>query len=151
MIWLTGLSGAGKSTIADAFESRLLFDQGALHLSLTATTFAWGLNRDLGFTDADRVENIRRTAEVAKLMADAGLVVIVALISPFRSERSMARRTAAGSWVLRKCSLMCRWKLLKAETQGFVQKSSARRTAELYRYRFSLRGAGKCRSSNRYQ
>ena len=90
VIWLTGLSGAGKSTIADAFERRL-FDQGALSFILDGDNMRMGLNRDLGFTDADRVENIRRTAEVAKLMADAGLVVIVALISPFRSERSMAR------------------------------------------------------------
>ena len=90
VIWLTGLSGAGKSTIADAFERRL-FDQGALSFILDGDNMRTGLNRDLGFTDADRVENIRRTAEVAKLMADAGLVVIVALISPFRSERSMAR------------------------------------------------------------
>ena len=85
-----GLSGAGSQRIADAFERRL-FDQGALSFILDGDNMRTGLNRDLGFTDADRVENIRRTAEVAKLMADAGLVVIVALISPFRSERSMAR------------------------------------------------------------
>ena len=74
-------------------------------ISLTATICA-GLNKDLGFTEADRVENIRRTAEVAKLMADAGLVVVVAMISPFRSERDMARSTLkAGGFaeVFREC------------------------------------------------
>ena len=90
VIWLTGLSGAGKSTVADALERRL-FDRGVLSYILDGDNMRSGLNRDLGFTEADRVENIRRTAEVTKLMADAGLVVIVALISPFRSERSMAR------------------------------------------------------------
>ena len=90
VIWLTGLSGAGKSTVADALEQRL-FDRGIHSYILDGDNMRSGLNRDLGFTDADRVENNRRTAEVAKLMADAGLVVVVALISPFRSERETAR------------------------------------------------------------
>lgn len=90
VIWLTGLSGAGKSTVADAFERRL-YKKGIHSYILDGDNMRTGLNRDLGFTEGDRVENIRRTAEVAKLMADAGLVVIVALISPFRSERGMAR------------------------------------------------------------
>ena len=95
VIWLTGLSGSGKSTVADAFERRL-FDQGVHSFILDGDNMRTGLNRDLGFTEGDRVENIRRTAEVAKLMAGAGLVVIVALISPFRSERSMARELLKG-------------------------------------------------------
>lgn len=95
VIWLTGLSGAGKSTVADAFERRL-YDRGIHSYILDGDNMRTGLNRDLGFTQGDRVENIRRTAEVAKLMADAGLVVIVALISPFRSERSMARSLLDG-------------------------------------------------------
>ena len=90
VIWLTGLSGSGKSTVADALESRL-HDMGVHSYILDGDNIRAGLNKDLGFTDADRVENIRRTAEVAKLMADAGLVVITAFISPFRSERDMAR------------------------------------------------------------
>lgn len=90
VIWLTGLSGSGKSTVADALE-RKLHEMGIHSYILDGDNIRTGLNKDLGFTDADRVENIRRTAEVAKLMADAGLVVITAFISPFRSERDMAR------------------------------------------------------------
>ncbi|WP_430408211.1 adenylyl-sulfate kinase [Hydrogenophilus thiooxidans] len=90
VVWLTGLSGAGKSTIADLLE-RQLYAQGVRTYLLDGDNLRTGLNRDLGFTDADRVENIRRAAEVAKLMTDAGLVVIVALISPFCAERQMAR------------------------------------------------------------
>jgi bifunctional enzyme CysN/CysC len=90
VIWLTGLSGAGKSTIAEAFE-RQLYAEGIHSYVLDGDNLRTGLNRDLGFAEGDRVENIRRSAEVAKLMADAGLVVIVALISPFRSEREMAK------------------------------------------------------------
>ena len=90
VIWLTGLSGSGKSTVADALESRL-HAMGIHSYLLDGDNIRGGLNKDLGFTDADRVENIRRTAEVAKLMVDAGLVVITAFISPFRSERDMAK------------------------------------------------------------
>lgn len=89
-IWLTGLSGSGKSTIANLLEKRLHADGRHTYL-LDGDNLRHGLNRDLGFTEADRVENIRRVAEVAKLMVDAGLVVIVSFISPFRSERDMAR------------------------------------------------------------
>jgi bifunctional enzyme CysN/CysC len=91
VIWLTGLSGSGKSTVADALESRL-HAMGIHSYLLDGDSIRGGLNKDLGFTEADRVENIRRTAEVAKLMVDAGLVVITAFISPFRSERDMAKR-----------------------------------------------------------
>jgi len=90
VIWLTGLSGSGKSTVADALAQRL-HGQGIRTYVLDGDNVRHGLNKDLGFTDADRVENIRRVAEVAKLMVDAGLVVITAFISPFRSERRMAR------------------------------------------------------------
>ena len=89
-LWFTGLSGAGKSTIANLVERRLLAD-GFHTILLDGDNVRHGLNRDLGFTDADRVENIRRVAEVAKLMMDAGLVVLVSFISPFRAERQMAR------------------------------------------------------------
>ncbi|MEM7080486.1 MAG: sulfate adenylyltransferase subunit CysN [Pseudomonadota bacterium] len=90
VLWFTGLSGSGKSTVANAVE-QALFEQGKRTYILDGDNIRHGLNNDLGFTDADRVENIRRVAEVAKLMADAGLIVITAFISPFRSERDMAR------------------------------------------------------------
>jgi bifunctional enzyme CysN/CysC len=89
-VWLTGLSGSGKSTIADLLEKRL-HAEGRHTYTLDGDNVRHGLNRDLGFTDADRVENIRRVAEVARLMVDAGLIVIVSFISPFRAERAFAR------------------------------------------------------------
>ncbi|MCX4746935.1 sulfate adenylyltransferase subunit CysN [Kitasatospora sp. NBC_01287] len=91
VVWLTGLSGAGKSTIANALE-RHLHGLGKRTYLLDGDNVRHGLNRDLGFTEADRVENIRRVAEVAALMVDAGLIVLVSFISPFRAERNMARR-----------------------------------------------------------
>jgi bifunctional enzyme CysN/CysC len=90
VLWFTGLSGAGKSTIADGVEKRLTALGRHTYL-LDGDNVRHGLNRDLGFTDADRVENIRRVAETAKLFVDAGLIVLVSFISPFRSERDMAR------------------------------------------------------------
>ena len=90
VLWLTGLSGSGKSTIANALE-RQLYAEGKKTYVLDGDNIRHGLNKDLGFTDKDRVENIRRVAEVAKLMCDAGLIVITAFISPFRAEREMAR------------------------------------------------------------
>ena len=90
VVWLTGLSGAGKSTIANIVESKL-HTLGVRTYLLDGDNVRHGLNRDLGFTDADRVENIRRIAEVSGLMVDAGLVVLVSFISPFRAERRLAR------------------------------------------------------------
>jgi bifunctional enzyme CysN/CysC len=90
LLWFTGLSGAGKSTVANLVE-RKLHHRGRHTYLLDGDNVRHGLNRDLGFTDEDRVENIRRVAEVAKLMVDAGLIVLVSFISPFRSERRMAR------------------------------------------------------------
>jgi bifunctional enzyme CysN/CysC len=91
MLWFTGLSGSGKSTIANALEKKL-FAMGRHTAILDGDNVRHGLNQDLGFTDADRVENIRRVSEVGKLMVDAGLIVLVSFISPFRSERKMARQ-----------------------------------------------------------
>ena len=93
VVWFTGLSGSGKSTIANLLEARLPAEGVHTYL-LDGDNVRHGLNRDLGFTDADRVENIRRVAEVAGLMADAGLVVLASFISPFRAERRMARERA---------------------------------------------------------
>lgn len=90
VLWFTGLSGSGKSTIANLVE-RKLHAQGRHTFLLDGDNLRHGLNQDLGFTDADRVENIRRAGAVAKLMADAGLIVITAFISPFRAERAMVR------------------------------------------------------------
>ncbi len=90
VLWFTGLSGSGKSTIANLVE-RALFAEGRHTYLLDGDNVRHGLNRDLGFTDADRVENIRRVGEAAKLFVDAGLIVLVSFISPFRSERRMAR------------------------------------------------------------
>jgi bifunctional enzyme CysN/CysC len=90
VVWFTGLSGSGKSTIANMLEKRLAAEGRHTYL-LDGDNVRHGLNRDLGFTDEDRVENIRRVAEVSKLMVDAGLIVLVSFISPFRAERRMAR------------------------------------------------------------
>lgn len=90
VLWFTGLSGAGKSTVANRVEAKL-HAMGRRTYMLDGDNVRFGLNRDLGFTDADRVENVRRIAEVAKLFADAGMIVLVSVISPFRGERDMAR------------------------------------------------------------
>ena len=99
VVWFTGLSGAGKSTIAGLVEERLQ-ERCVASYVLDGDVVRAGLSSDLGFSDLDRVENIRRAAEVAALMTDAGLVVLVAFISPFRAERAMAReRFAADEFV----------------------------------------------------
>jgi bifunctional enzyme CysN/CysC len=90
VLWFTGLSGAGKSTIANRLEQKLLA-LGCHTMMLDGDNVRHALNRDLGFTDTDRVENIRRVGEVTKLMTDAGIIVICAFISPFRADRQMAR------------------------------------------------------------
>jgi bifunctional enzyme CysN/CysC len=94
VVWFTGLSGAGKSTIADLVEKALHAD-GRNTFLLDGDNVRHGLNSDLGFTDADRVENIRRIAQVAALMVDAGLIVLVSFISPFQAERALARDLVA--------------------------------------------------------
>ena len=95
ILWFTGLSGSGKSTIANLVEKKLAAEGKHTYL-LDGDNVRHGLNKDLGFTDADRVENIRRVGEAAKLFVDAGLIVLTAFISPFRSERRMARELVGG-------------------------------------------------------
>jgi adenylyl-sulfate kinase len=90
-VWFTGLSGSGKSTLANALEGEL-FKAGAHSYLLDGDNIRFGLSKDLGFTDADRVENIRRIGEVSKLFVDAGLIVLTAFISPFRADRDMVRK-----------------------------------------------------------
>jgi len=90
VLWFTGLSGAGKSTIANALDKKL-HEMGRHTYLLDGDNVRHGLSKDLGFTDEDRVENLRRVAEVSKLMVDAGLIVISAFISPFKTERQLAR------------------------------------------------------------
>lgn len=94
VIWMYGLSGSGKSTLAHRLE-RVLHDEGRLVKVLDGDNVRTGLNKNLGFSDEDRLENIRRVAEVAKLMTDAGLIVLVSFISPFRAERALARSLMA--------------------------------------------------------
>jgi len=89
-IWFTGLSGSGKTTIANLLEKKL-YELGRHTYLLDGDNVRHGLNRDLAFSEVDRVENIRRVAEVAKLMVDAGLLVLVSLISPYRKDRALAR------------------------------------------------------------
>ncbi|MBE0621752.1 MAG: adenylyl-sulfate kinase [Burkholderiales bacterium] len=99
ILWFTGLSAAGKSTIANLVDARL-HALGRHTYLLDGDNVRLGLNRDLGFSDVDRVENIRRIAEVAGLMVDAGLIALVAFISPFRRERAMARKiVGAGEFI----------------------------------------------------
>ncbi|MFM7704578.1 MAG: adenylyl-sulfate kinase, partial [Rubrivivax sp.] len=99
VVWLTGLSGSGKSTIANLVE-KALHARGRHTYLLDGDNVRHGLNRDLGFTPEDRVQNIRRIAEVARLMTDAGLIVLTAFISPYRAERAMARgRFAEGEFI----------------------------------------------------
>lgn len=99
VIWLTGLSGSGKSTLAGALEERL-FAGGHRCYLLDGDNIRHGLNRDLGFSDADRVENIRRVGELCKILVDAGLIVIAGFISPFARDRAMVRHLLeAGEFV----------------------------------------------------
>ena len=136
-LWFTGLSGSGKSTIANLLEKRL-HAEGKHTYILDGDNVRHGLNRDLGFTEADRVENIRRVAEVAKLLVDAGLIVIVAFISPYRAERQFARNLFdPGEFIevfvdtpLEECE--------RRDAKGLYAKARTRRTEKLYRYRQRL-------------
>jgi hypothetical protein len=138
VLWFTGLSGAGKSTIANLVEKKL-HAMGRHSYLLDGDNVRHGLNKDLGFTEADRVENIRRVAEVARLMADAGLIVLTAFISPFRAERALARslHPAGGG--------------RKPRRQGPLCQGAARRAGQLHRHRLALRAAGERRAARQHR
>ena len=150
MLWFTGLSGAGKSTIANLVEKQL-FGIGRHTYLLDGDNVRHGLNRDLGFTDADRVENIRRVAEVARLMTDAGLIVLVSFISPFRAERRMARSLlGAGEFI----EIFVDTPLADgrgARPQGPVSQGARRRDPQFHRHRFALRAAGAAGAAHRHR
>ena len=138
VVWLTGLSGAGKSTIANLLEKRL-HAHGYHTYMLDGDNVRHGLNKDLGFTDADRVENIRRIAEVARLMIDAGLIVLASFISPFRAERRMARELLEENEFL---EVFVDAPLAVAESRdpkGLYKKGAAGTAEEFHRHRFAVR------------
>ena len=137
VFWFTGLSGSGKSTIANLLEKKL-HASGRHTYILDGDNVRHGLNRDLGFTDADRVENIRRVAEVARLMADAGLIVLVSFISPFRAERRMARELMAGWRVHRGLRRHAVRGMRQARPEGALRAGARRHAEELHRGRFAL-------------
>jgi adenylyl-sulfate kinase len=123
VLWFTGLSGAGKSTIANLVEKRL-HALGRHTYLLDGDNVRHGLNKDLGFTEADRVENIRRVAEVARLMVDAGLIVLTAFISPFRAERAHGARAAGRRRVHRGLRRHAAGRGRDARRQGPVQEGA---------------------------
>ena len=149
MLWFTGLSGAGKSTIANLVE-RQLHELGRHTYLLDGDNVRHGLNKDLGFTDADRVENIRRVGEVARLMVDAGLIVLASFISPFRAERRMARALLdEGEFI----EIFVDTPLAVAEARdpkGLYKKARAGRSEELHRHRLPLRAARESRAPHRH-
>ena len=149
VVWFTGLSGSGKSTIANIVESKL-HTSGVRTYLLDGDNVRHGLNRDLGFTDADRVENIRRIAEVARLMVDAGLVVLVSFISPFRAERQLAReRVEQDEFV----EVFVDTPLAVAEAarpEGSLRQGARRSAPQLHRHRVAVRTTRASRGARRH-
>ena len=147
MLWFTGLSGRRQVDHRQPASRRSSHARGRHTYLLDGDNVRLGLNKDLGFTDADRVENIRRVGEVAKLMVDAGLIVLCAFISPFRAERQLVRElVGAGEFVeifvdtpLEVCE--------RARPQGPLRQGRSGGIAELHRHRLALRSRRKIRSS----
>ena len=140
MLWFTGLSGAGKSTIANLVEKRL-HAVGRHTMILDGDNVRHGLNRDLGFTEADRVENIRRVAEVAKLFVDAGLIVLVSFISPYRAERMLAREAVEAEEFLEIFVDTPVDECRRRDPKGLYRRADAGQIAELHRCGRAIRGA----------
>ena len=137
IVWFTGLSGSGKSTIANIVEQRL-HATGHHTMLLDGDNVRHGLNRDLGFTEADRVENIRRVGEVAKLMVEAGLIVLCSFISPYRAERDGGAESGRRRRIHRG---LCRYAdrgMHAARSQGPVRQGQGRHDQELHRLRRAL-------------
>jgi bifunctional enzyme CysN/CysC len=123
VIWLTGLSGAGKTTIANALKQELAADGNKIYI-LDGDVIRRGLSRDLGYTDKDRAENIRRVGEVAKILLDAGVTVIVSMISPFSAEREMVK------------SLFCDHQFIEVFVDTPIEECIKRDTKGLYKRAF---------------
>ena len=140
ILWFTGLSGAGKSTIANLVEAKL-HARGVHTTLLDGDNVRHGLNKDFGFTAADRVENIRRVGEVAKLMTDAGLIVLCSFISPFRAERRLVRDTAAEGEFIEIFVDTPLETAIARDPKGLYRAGAGRRDQELHRRRPALRGA----------
>ncbi len=137
ILWFTGLSGSGKSTIANIVE-RELHARDARTYMLDGDNVRHGLNRDLGFTDVDRVENIRRVGEVAKLFVDAGMIVMCSFISPFRAERRMVRELVGTEEFLEVFIDTPIEECMRARPEGAVRASQCGADQELHRHRLAL-------------
>ena len=133
VLWFTGLSGAGKSTLSTLVDAAL-YERGHHTFVLDGDNMRRRLCRDLGFSDADRTENIRRVAETARLMTEAGLIVLTAFISPFRSERALARSLFAPGHLRQRAAGTGR----TTRSQGALPSGTARRNPSVYRHRLSL-------------
>ena len=149
VVWLTGLSGAGKSTIANLVEGWLAL-RGCHTYLLDGDNVRHGLNKDLGFTAADRVENIRRVGEVARLFVDAGVIVICSFISPFRAEREAVRGLLDDSEFIEIHVTAPLEVCERRDPKGPLCQEPRGTVAELHRHRFTLRGAGKSRPCSRH-
>ena len=139
VVWFTGLSGSGKSTITNLVEKKLAA-LGRHTYALDGDNVRHGLNKDLGFTAADRVENIRRVAEAAALFVDAGLIVLVSFISPYRSERGMARERVAQGEFIEVYRRYADRGMPPARSEGPLRPRRCRRDPQFYRHRRALRG-----------
>ena len=149
VVWFTGLSGAGKSTIANLVEKRLHADGRHTYL-LDGDNVRHGLNRDLGFSEIDRIENIRRVAEVSKLMVDAGLIVLASFISPYARRPGDGSHPAGTERVLRGLRRHPAGGRREQRPQGPVRQGQARAAAQLHRHRLTLRGSRRPRAAHRH-